>query len=726
MESFYQFKRLKIPLLFFIIIFFLFPLFINSARDFNNSRQPDSEKRIRSGSTPSGPVAERKKANDEFISIREAFLTENRNPGSYFYTWNYGFNNKHATEGLKANCPDNYKEIIQFLKGAYLSTYEYEVPSNQNKLKSEKREYYAEVVKVFETEMKECGNTLFRNYYEDIYLKATQHGHFLLAGKAFLNPNLKQEHTKRYDKEMKDIKDKYPLFKGILNQKPSFYDSCVKHVMFSTPGKEKPKIVDDPDGWKDAFTKLWENKCHTKRAQMKKFVEDTIARLDKVQKDCKNHPRVQRSACITELEQKVAFLPVDEKNLVFFQTCKENLADTWNCCSDSPQDCSWYDQIKNKYKKAVSQNQEQCSARVHNSLIGDIKTLCQNRAEACHKNCETELQDFKTKFLQCFFLPDWMPDAYYWEKSGSCYKHINAIRAHYNKLSKRKTAILSQESKATDIVDCGEPKKALETRIAQNNMKPNQISEDLCKEQTAENSSSQDGGSSAPQIGNGSSSGNSNSSSRSGNSSSSQSGNSSSQTAQAPNMPNSPGQMDFNSDPGSGPNSNNKNETESLIAADIKKKTSEKNPFSEDPGKFGESDDYERQFDPSFARGEGPGGSSYASSDKVDFPGSSSELSSSSSYKKSRQSRSIASLSGSILDSKTGFGPSGSFGFGSQRSYLASLGRATRKAFSSAFKPFKIPTVKSSFNVHGSEVNLLEQQKKLFDIFCKSHSCNFK
>ena len=49
-----------------------------------------------------------------------------------------------------------------------------------------------------------------------------------------------------------------------------------------------------------------------------------------------------------------------------------------------------------------------------------------------------------------------------------------------------------------------------------------------------------------------------------------------------------------------------------------------------------------------------------------------------------------------------------------------------REFTASKFAPVEIPTVQSVFNVHGEEVNLLEQQKKLFKMFCETHDCNYR
>ena len=657
----------------------------------------------------------------DFDQIKEVFLK-----GEFP---NYSFDTeKMASQALKAECPDQYNKVLGIL--SHNRRYFYGSPDGGQKLESGLERG---LVRTFRSEIGECGKKLFEEYYTEIHGKIRNRNLHLIQT-YFVKYGLSSSEYE-YPPLLKEFKDK--VSKGVKDIDPAFVTDCMEKV--TEPNKLdkdelSAKIIKSSyKTWKEDFEGLYQKNCQERSKELKSLLNRLVERIKQIRTSCQIED--DRNSCIADLKRKVSLVPtrsnMGKEEKIFFPICLEkNRIDTQNCCSESSlKDCSEYDQFQNKYQEALSQNKGQCSGENPNlqhlkqDLSGSLQSLCQQSSKTCQEECEEELKGFKNKFLECFFLPNWNPEANYWAKipdgGKSCSTQIQKIIEAYN--ARTRPNNLSQSSIGSDIFDCEAPRRSLEARIREDQRLASQALQDLCQEQGQASGTAAAG----PVVLNSQKVPSSSSNGHSRRGSSGSLDTSLRIPDQRTGAPLNPDTNFFNTDA-----IKNNVDSTNLIAAELEKNNSNKNKFFnnelKDEEGFGKSKNYEDQFDPLLR---GKGSSQSASSDFASLDGGLSgdsflqEFSSSSKRSQYRR-REIASYS--AQDSNSAFESSGPiFNSSPQENYLASIGRKFRKTLSSAFSPVKVPTVQSTFNIHKEEVNLLEQQKKLFEMFCQSRSCNF-
>ena len=710
--------------LLFILMFIFCPFVLGDEWDPNST---NSTKRTQKGSN-AGLEEKDKGDNKEFDKIESLFLT-----GSYpRYTLN---DSSSATQALKAECKDNYENI----KEVILHLNRNPTPHDNRLDSSQEKQRTAEIItKSFSKNIPACGETLHENYYKELY-KKLQKRHILDILNSF------QEHSLVGDNYYNENNlDRIKEVKKLEQNRISFYNNCVMNTSggfgMDHVNKISEKISDRLYSWTN-LKPLWDNKdnegkrCYQRREEMKLLVDELEDRLAKTKKKCSQ----PANTCIEKLKQKVALLPSSnasaENKKIFFQACKESWTDNQHCCSSSLKECSLYDQVQGRYQQVLSQNQEQCSANnpqlqdMQQDLLSSMREVCGQTAETCHKECETELQEFKKDFLQCFLLPSWEISANYWSKimpeGKKCNEEIKAIRDEYNRImDNRQKNRLSKESKGSDIRDCEAGKLALEARIQESQSQPaSQALNNLCQEQRPGTKNQGPYTFSDPKFPH-----------RSSNNSSSLGGDPSgnSLSSDRPNILELSGRdFDPEFDSENSKKGQDSPEFQPPPESQAKKSSNKKEDSFEDLDKKFGKDHSEDQFNPLLVRKNSLDSNSntYSSLNGTKKGlGEKGTLGSFSGSSQRNSQRGIASLNGISEDSKGGFqSKSANTGFfGSQRDIIARLGRGARNFVASKFAPVKIPTVQSIFNVHGEEVNLLEQQKKLFKMFCETHDCNYR
>ena len=184
-----------------------------------------------------------------------------------------------------------------------------------------------------------------------------------------------------------------------------------------------------------------------------------------------------KATCVTGLRELVGLKAIrKERTQTYpyspFLSCSLDFGETHNCCSNSPE-CEGFKKIQNKYQSSIqslSQSADKsCSAKspdlqnMNRTMARDILTICKNSTEKCKTTCDTEIDNFKTDFLKCFFVPSFEDEAFNYH-TQTCQGQIKKIKEQYNKLINPpgKNTPLSFESVGSDRADCTAPLTALE------------------------------------------------------------------------------------------------------------------------------------------------------------------------------------------------------------------------------------------------------------------------
>ena len=163
-----------------------------------------------------------------------------------------------------------------------------------------------------------------------------------------------------------------------------------------------------------------------------------------------------------------------EANRGIYQYCQISLDNIKLCCAD-PSQCqeSWgKNRAKELRDNSLTQVQESggdilsCELNKLSGLIaslsGTLNNVCETGLKNCEIECENKLDELKQSFRRCFSVSDnysieeLLKKAENPIKDQSCYKEMKKVKEKYKKQSLNGKALLREELKAKDIVNCKE------------------------------------------------------------------------------------------------------------------------------------------------------------------------------------------------------------------------------------------------------------------------------
>ena len=172
--------------------------------------------------------------------------------------------------------------------------------------------------------------------------------------------------------------------------------------------------------------------------------------------------------CLDELNNKFLNKKSQES---LYHICSDYHKKVKNCCA-SPNQCNlpYAKNITKDLDSSRSNLVEQArgsplSCQLNrlsnfiNSLSESQNSACNTGLENCNITCQNELEFFKSKFRQCFFIQDsHRIDSVLKQaqanSSLTCWSEINKVADKYTKQSFDKKSLFNEDIKAIDIIDC--------------------------------------------------------------------------------------------------------------------------------------------------------------------------------------------------------------------------------------------------------------------------------
>ena len=183
----------------------------------------------------------------------------------------------------------------------------------------------------------------------------------------------------------------------------------------------------------------------------------------------KNYTCKLNQECLDELNNK--FLNKKSQDSLY-HICKDYHRKVESCCA-SPNQCNLpyaknitkdLDSSRSNLVKQSQGSPLSCQlnrlSNFINSLSESQNSACNTGIENCNITCQNELEFFKSKFRQCFFIQDSHTIDSVLKKAkanstrSTCLKEINKIANKYTKQSLNKKSLFNEDIKAIDIINC--------------------------------------------------------------------------------------------------------------------------------------------------------------------------------------------------------------------------------------------------------------------------------
>ena len=521
---------------------------------------------------------------------------------------------------------------------------------------------------------------------------------------------------------------------------------------------------------------LHQNGCNQKKKEIKKL-KPIFDKFVETPELC-----AQKLRCVMELRKDVGLESLAQGKLSLVGFISENTSVTNDCCLVT-YECLHVPDAKRKYEailKSVgsSKNESICQSGspertgALQQFGREVLETCRKSGSICLAEVNKALVDFRKRFLDCFFLPDFSERAYKLHARNDCNKQINEIREKFKeKAEKAQLFTIIGASNVTleslsfsnnlnnhpFIEKCKEPFNRLNTDRELKKTRASGFLFHTCNEsdqnendqnQLAQGNQSGPFSIPMPHIRNNSNSGSPRSSSRNPQNqpqgppvnfgasptsefpyepdiytdpnSSKTDGGESDSTPPPPGDPAFSGGQLTSSEGGFG---EGKDKGKGKGVSDSANSTSSPSPDTSSLSPGSSISGFSPSSSSSSGQGEGAGDLSKSEGNSSNSGSNDGKEGDNDSEQSGKLAQNEAGLRG--LSSSGGFAGS-SYGGGSSgtRRFMRRVGSRVKKPLADAWKAaFGDPskTVKNVFNVHGPEVNLLERQKELARQFCRLH-----
>ena len=190
-----------------------------------------------------------------------------------------------------------------------------------------------------------------------------------------------------------------------------------------------------------------------------------------------------------------------ESSESIYQICKDYHKKTENCCAN-PMSCNetYAENTSQDLNNVSSHLVQQAGSHPLSCHLNNLSTLinaladsqsavCEVSIENCNFYCENELNHFKKKFRECFFIQyphtinSVLRQAQRSLGNPECWKEIKEVTDKYKKQSLNQRSLFQEDIKAKDIIDCNSIEKSA-NRQNLNNLALNVCSQAQIQQET--------------------------------------------------------------------------------------------------------------------------------------------------------------------------------------------------------------------------------------------------
>ena len=224
--------------------------------------------------------------------------------------------------------------------------------------------------------------------------------------------------------------------------------------------------------------------CYEKKEEFKKFSVNTIFKnfINLPKSDCTNTNSLQNSnnkACQNIVKKLKPEYPKEENKENLFYKCNEEVNKAYEECFGKKGE-------RNDLQEILYLINIESTAVCEDNKIGRAYTAeknCLNSINDCIDECHKQIENFKTEFLQCFFLPDFKTETYQQlHGKNQCATRINDLSRSFEDQAKEEP--FQAEGKFSSLQNNSNQKSSIAhliTRACENPLEKNQIEKKIHK-----------------------------------------------------------------------------------------------------------------------------------------------------------------------------------------------------------------------------------------------------
>ena len=356
------------------------------------------------------------KQNEFMEKLKPYFMTAERN--------SYGFDSSRpASQAFKAECGREYN-----LFGDGLNDY-YNMYTSAKNLREDRdvAKQLNQIVSVVRNNLKTCEEKVFETFHSVMIKKIRmfEKNFALKRVQKVFKENSPQSDSSSEVKALYDLFSKLPAWND-------FNEQCLYPIGLGLVGRRHSRF-------ENTLQTLHNNNCSEKKKKFTAlFSSSEFQALLDTSSLCKNS-----SGCVAEL-RKWAGLDLAGNEISFFKACANEHSVTNSCCYANYKNCKHFHSTDLTYqsllKPAAVGGLCPASSQQMNQAKKGIKQksleICRESSETCHSFCRDGQRSdgfahFREKFLQCFFLPDLNARSYQLHEKNACEAQILAIRQQF-------------------------------------------------------------------------------------------------------------------------------------------------------------------------------------------------------------------------------------------------------------------------------------------------------